>query len=485
MPIKDLTLIGPEVYLTILAILVLVLDLFAPARWRNLPACVAAVGLVGGFIPLIWLWSGGQRTELAGALVISDFTIFFKGLFLIAGVLVILISTDFLRDLPQGYGEFFSLIVFLVLGMSILASANDLIVLYIAFELVSLMSYILAAYLRNDRKSNEAGIKYFLYGAAASAMMLYGLSLIYGIGGSTNLMTLRESLLGRTAMGAGLLAPLGLVLVGVGLGYKIAMAPFHAWAPDVYEGAPTPVTALLSVGPKAAGFAILARVFWQLGPPLVVSWPMILALLASVTMFTGNLLAIRQTDMKRMLAYSSIAHAGYLLIPVVVGPRAPWAAQSLLFYLGAYLLMNLGAFAIVILLETNTGDTQIARYAGLARSEPVIAAFMFILLLSLTGIPGTAGFVGKFLLFGSAINSGGWYWLAIVGIVNSVISLYYYMNVVRTMYFVKGEGVTLAARPVGLVTVVYVTLAGTLLLGLAPMALLALSEHAAQLTSVL
>ncbi len=481
MPINDFALISPEVYLALLAIVVLVLDMLVPVHWRRLPAAVAVLGLLVGFYPLVQLWGIGPRTEFSGCLAVDNFGLFFKSLFLIVGVLIILLSTDFFRKLKQGYGEFFSLIVFLVLGMSVLSSANDLIVLLVAFELVSLTSYVLASYLRRDPKSNEAGLKYFLYGATASAVMLYGLTLIYGLGGSTNLLTLSESLEARVIASGGLLAPLALVLIGVGLGYKIAMAPFHAWAPDVYEGAPTPVTALLSVGPKAVGFAILARVMWQLGQPLLDAWPMLLALLATATMFTGNLLALRQTDIKRMLAYSSIAHAGYMLIPVVVGPGQEWATQSLVFYLGAYLLMNLGAFAVVILMQRNTGDAEIASYAGLARSAPFVSIAMVVFLLSLTGIPGTVGFVGKFLLFGAAINSKVWYWLAVVGIVNSVISLYYYMNVVRLMYFARGDGQELEERPAGVMVGIYVTLVGTLVLGIAPMALLQVSEQASRL----
>lgn len=482
MPIRDYALLGPELYLVALAVAVLLADMYAPPRLRNLPPALAAVGLVGGLIPLFWIWGPEPRTEMMGALIVSNFALFIKGICMLVGALVVLISTDFLRVLRQGYGEFYSLLVFMVLGMCVLASANDLVLLYVAFELLSFCSYLLAAYLRHDRASNEAGLKYFLYGVAASAVMLYGLTLLYGLSGTTNISGLREQLLGAGAA-PGALAPIALVLVAVGLGYKVTMAPFHAWAPDVYEGAPTPVTALLSVGPKAAGFAILARVMWQLAPALMPAWPMVLALLATATMFTGNLLAIRQTNIKRMLAYSSIAHAGYLLIAVVVGPHQLWAAQGLLFYFGAYMLMNIGAFSIVILVERNRGDAGIAGYHGLARSEPVIALAMFIFLLSLTGIPGTAGFIGKFLIFGAAISSQTWYWLAIIGIVNSAVSLFYYMNVVRVMYFPRASGEALAARPAGVLTVIYTTLVGTLLLGIAPLWLLYLGEQAGRVVA--
>ncbi len=489
MPIDDLTQVSVQLHLTVLAILVLALDLVIPRRgtwgllWNKLPAGVATAGLLLGLYPVALLWGIGPRTEFSGCLAINNFVLFFQGIFLVVGALVILLSIDFFRNLRQGYNEYFSLIVFLVLGMTVLAAANDLVVLVVAFELVSIPSYVLAAYLRRDPKSNEAGLKYFLYGAAASAMMLYGLTIVYGLGGTTNLLALGEKLEAHVIAGGGLLAPLALVLMGVGLGYKIAMAPFHAWAPDVYEGAPTPVTTLLSVGPKAAGFAIVARVLWQLGQPLLGGWPMLVAILATLTMFTGNLLALRQTNMKRMLAYSSIAHAGYMLIAVVVGPNTEWAAQSLVFYIGAYVLMNVGAFAVAILVERNAGNALIASYDGLARSAPLAAAAMGIFLLSLTGIPGTVGFVGKFLLFGAAINSQTWWWLALVGIINSVISLYYYMNVVRVMYFSKARHLERIRWSAGVAAVICVTLAGTLALGIAPMPLLSITAHASYLAA--
>jgi len=303
------------------------------------------------------------------------------------------------------------------------------------------------------------------------------LSLLYGLGGSTNIREIEQNL----ASMPGLFGPVVLMLLLVGLGFKIAMVPFHAWAPDVYEGAPTPVTGFISVGPKAAGFAILMRLLWPLGPQLLELWPAVVAVLATVTMFAGNILAIQQTDIKRMLAYSSIAHAGYILIGVVVGAAYPLALEAVMYYFVAYLLMNLGAFAVVILVERNTGSTRIADYAGLGHSAPLLAAAMAILLLSLTGIPPTAGFVGKLLLFAAAIQSQQWVWLAVVGILNSVISLYYYMNIARLMYFSDEPGPTLEARPAGALVVILITLLGTLAVGVLPAYWLTLASRSAWL----
>lgn len=463
-PIGDFTLLMPDLYLAALAIVVLVLDLVLAAQWRKQRAAVAGLGLLLGLYPVAALWGHAPTTEFWGSYSVDNYALFFKGVFLICGLLVVLLSVDFFRNLPQAYGEYFSLIIFVVLGMSLLASVVDIIALYIAFELVSIGGYILAGYLKRDARSNEASLKYFIYGAAASAVMLFGLSLLYGLGGSTNISEIAANSAGRL----GLLGPVVLMLILVGLGFKISMVPFHAWAPDVYEGAPTPVTAFLSMGPKAAGFAIFLRVLWPLGPHLLVFWPALVAVLATVTMFTGNLLAIRQTNIKRMLAYSSIAHAGYILIGVVVGRGNVLALQSILYYFAAYLLMNLGAFAIVILVERNTNSAQINDYAGLAKSAPLVAAGMFVFLLSLTGIPPTAGFVGKLLLFAAAIDSVQWTWLAVVGIINSTISLYYYMNVVRLMYFSDEPGLALMARPASVLAVIFITLIGVLAVGILP-----------------
>ena len=463
MPYSNLQLFAPELWLCGLGLLVLIADLVLPRRLAWVMPTLATVGLLACVRPILGLWGGPPATEFHGAYAIDNLAVFFKLLFVACGVLVILLSVDYFRR-EESYGEYFAFIVLLVLGACLLAGANDLVLIYLSFELVSLTSYLLATWRKQDPKSNEAGIKYFIYGAAASAVMLYGLTLIYGAGGSTNLTVLSRHLMQPTPhAGLALPAVLGVVLMTVGLGYKISMVPFHAWAPDVYEGAPTPVTALLSVGPKAAGFAVLLRIFFALATALTVPWQMVFAVLAVVTMFAGNLLAIRQTNIKRMLAYSSIAHAGYLLIGFVVGPQELWGVSGMLVYLVAYLLMNLGLFGVAILVERSSGSSDIDRFSGLGRAAPGLAALTVIFLLSLTGIPPTAGFLGKLYIFAAAIKSRQWAWLAVVGIINSVISLYYYMNIARVMYFERREGPAMGLIPGSVALAIIIAAVGTLL----------------------
>jgi NADH-quinone oxidoreductase subunit N len=479
MPVNDLSLFLPEMVLCSTALAVLLLDLWLPrARRGVLPAlAVAGLALFGCCAAGLWDPQRGPAYDFWGSYVIDNFGVFLKVLFAVVGVLIVLLSTDFFRDIPA-YGEYWSLLLFVLLGMTLLASANDLITIYLAFELVSLVSYVLAGYLRRDPKSNEAALKYFLYGASASGVMIYGMSLLYGLGGSTNLQVLADRLATGQATPLGALA---LMLVLAGLGYKVAMAPFQAWCPDVYEGAPTPVTAFLSVGPKVAGFAILLRFAGSVMPSLVPQWQVVVAVLATLTMFVGNLLAIRQQNLKRLLAYSSIAHAGYLLIGVVAaGSQAGWGLPAVLFYLAAYVLMNLGVFALLLIVARSRGTEELSGFSGLAQGAPAVAAAMVVFLLSLTGIPPTAGFVGKLYLFAAAIRSGTWWWLAFVGIINSAISLYYYMNIVRLMYFGQPTP-ELGPRSPRLSGVVWVCLLGTLALGLMPQPLLQLARQAGSL----
>mgnify|MGYP005839005649 CR=1 FL=1 len=479
MPVTNLHLFLPELLLTGLALAVLLADLWLPRARRAVLPVLSVLGLllVGAASASLWDVQRGPVYGFWNSYVTDNFAIFLKVFFAAIGVLVVLLSTDFFRHI-RAYGEYWSLLLFVLLGMVLLAGANDLITIYLAFELVSLVSYVLTGYLRADPKSNEAALKYFLYGASASGVMIYGMSLLYGLGGSTNLQVLGERL------ASGQVTPLGalaLMLVLTGLGYKVAMAPFQAWSPDVYEGAPTPVTAFLSVGPKAAGFAVLIRFALSVFPSLLPQWQVVVAILATLTMFVGNLLAIRQQNLKRMLAYSSIAHAGYLLIGVVAAGSQPgWGLPAVLFYLVAYLLMNLGVFALLLMVARTRGTEEISGFAGLAQGAPFAAATMLVLLLSLTGIPPTGGFVGKFYLFAAAIESRTWWWLALVGIINSAISLYYYMNIARLMYFGQ-PAPELSQRPAGLSFVVWVALIGTLALGLLPEPLMAVARQAGML----
>ncbi len=479
MPVDNLTTFLPELILALGGLGVLVLDLFlAPQRKRVLPV-LTVVGLVAFGVAAWRLWDPGREPvfEFWHSMLLDNYAVFFKVLFAAIGIVIVLLSTDFLRGL-YAYGEYFVLLLFTLLGMSLLSGAVDLITIYLAFELVSLSSYVLAGYLRRDAKSNEAALKYFLYGASASAVMIYGMSLLYGLGGSTNLVVLADRL---AAHPTSPLHALALIMILAGLGYKIAMVPFQAWSPDVYEGAPTAVTAFLSVGPKAAGFAILGRFLLLVGPSLVPQWQMMLALLATLTMFVGNLLAIRQTNVKRMLAYSSIAHAGYMLIGVIAaGSELGFGTGALLFYLTAYLFMNVGAFAVVMIVAQSTGTEELEGFRGLARNSLGLALIMIVFLLSLTGIPPTAGFVGKLYIFGAAIRSETWWWLAVVGIINSAISLYYYMNIARLMFFLDGGGVAVR-RNAAFSAVMWICLVATLALCLLPQPIL---QAAAQASTI-
>jgi NADH-quinone oxidoreductase subunit N len=395
-------------------------------------ALIAVVGLVGQ-----------QVSFLSGMLAVDSFALFFKFVSILAVGAVTLVSIDFMKERTSYRGEFFGFLILAGLAMCLAAGATDLLMIYLAMEFLSFTSYILVGYLRDDTKSNEASLKYFLYGATASAVMLYGMSLLYGITGTTQLAGIASYLAGLPADSSQLwlVVPAFLMLL-VGFGFKIALVPFHQWSPDAYEGAPTPVTAFLSVGPKAIGFALLIRVFMTALPELTTAWTAVLAGISMVTMTLANLVALKQTNIKRMLAYSSIAQAGYILIGFVsvsLNSESGFTGMNgVLIYLFAYLFTNLGVFAAAIAFEQATGSVQISDYAGLSKRSPGLAVVMLICLLSLAGIPATGGFIGKFFVFGAAIQSQ-FYVLALVGIINSVIAVFYYMNIVRYMFFVPPE----------------------------------------------
>ncbi len=403
--------------------------------------------------------------QFADSIAVDGLAVFFKLALGLTLLLVIASSVHYFRDIPIGRGELYSLLVLITIGLSFMAASTDLVMIYMSIELVSIGSYVLAGYLKTDRRSNEAALKYFLFGAVCSAVMLYGLTLLYGATGSTNLLQIREALADTPP----LITLLALCMVLVGFGFKISMVPFHAWAPDVYEGAPTPVTAFFSVAPKLAGVALLLRVL-QSGIPaaLTEDWITILAALSAATMTVGNLGALRQTNIKRMLAYSSIAHAGYMLIGVVAFRTESLSVGPLLYYVLAYIFMNLGAFGIAIVVGQATGTDEIPQWAGLARRAPVLAAMMTVFLLSLTGIPPFAGFVGKLYIFMAAIGDARLWWLAIVAIANSVVSLYYYANVVRHMYFGPAGEKGAVLQPLAVGVGILACCVMTLLLGLWP-----------------
>jgi proton-translocating NADH-quinone oxidoreductase chain N len=369
---------------------------------------------------------------------IDLFALFFKIVAGIAGILITLVSIDFLKNRTPYRGEFFAIFTFSVLAAVMVASSASLLMIYLSIEFLSYTSYLLTGFLREDKKSNEAAIKYFLYGSITSAVMLYGLSLLYGVTGTLNLTEIAKVFASTVDTSVQTLALVSTALVLAGLGFKISLVPFHQWAPDAYEGAPTPVTAFLSVGPKAVGFAALIRIALTALPAFKADWVALLTVISIITMTLGNLIALRQTNVKRLLAYSSIAQAGYMLIGVVainLAGNSPFSGlNGILIYLFAYLFTNLGAFICVIAIENATGIVEIPEYAGLVKRAPLVAALFVIFFLSLAGIPPTAGFIGKFFVFGAALREG-FLFLAAVGVVNSVISVFYYFGVVRQAFF--------------------------------------------------
>jgi len=382
------------------------------------------------------LFNGMYATDTAAT--------FFKLVVLVAVALIVVIAHEFMANKPFA-GEFYSLLLFCTLAILLTISANDLLMIFLAVEFLSLTSYILTGYLRHDQKSSEAALKYFLFGALTSATMLYGMSLLYGLTGTTRLGEIAALVTSDyVSNGTRLVLVPMLVLLLTGLGFKIAAVPFHQWTPDVYEGAPTPVTAFLAVAPKVAGFAVIVRVFLVAFPALSNEWAMLLAIISALSMTWGNLVAIPQTNLKRLFAYSSIAQMGYVLIGLAaIGPDR-YGLIGILIYLLGYIFTNTGAFVLIIAVEQATGSVEVNAYRGLASRAPLLAVLFLIFFLSLVGIPGTAGFIGKFFVFGAAIRVN-LLWLAIVGIINSVISVYYYFNVVRQMFFLPAET---NARPV-------------------------------------
>jgi len=470
----------PEIVLGVTALILLLEEMLAPRKI----ALIGGTALLGCALSFIALGAAGvrggldpghpplDRLVMFGVFAADTFGVLFRGLVILATGIVVLMSLQYVHRF-RNPGEFLALVLFAALAGSLLCGASDLLMIYLSIEFLSITSYILVCYLKFQSRSTEAGLKYFLFGAISAAVMLYGLSLIYGLARTTALYpTAAGPGIGpalRTAWGAGpperTLLALATALTMVGFGFKCAMAPFHLWVPDVYDGAPTPITAWLSVASKGAGFAAFIRVFAAALP--VESWAAVVAILAAVTMTLGNVIAIPQTNIKRMLAYSSIAHAGYVLMGLAAfrggaaGAQGDWSLQATAIYLITYLFMNLGAFAVVIQFYNTSRSHRIEDYAGLAQRSPGLALMMTFFLLSLAGLPPTAGFFGKLMIFGAAIQAK-LTWLAVVGIINAVISVYYYWNVVRCMYLLPPR--TSAAVPLapGVRTALALSVLGTL-----------------------
>jgi NADH-quinone oxidoreductase subunit N len=413
--------------------LVLVLDLLPPRDAKEHLGGVALAGTVAALLAVVWLWDSDLRA-FRDMVLLDNYALFFDLVICYATALITLLSMDYLRRSGVQSGEYYALVLFAAGGMMLLPSAGDLIVVFLALELMSLSLYVLAGLFKTRLASGEASLKYFLLGAFASSFLLYGIALIYGATGSTNLDRIAASAAARS--GEPLLM-IGLALVLVGFGFKISSVPFHMWAPDVYEGAPTSVTALIATGSKAAAFAALIRILVVGLRGAQPDWTAILWALALVTMTVGNVVAIAQSNLKRMLAYSSIAHVGYMLVGLVAGGVA--GTGAVLFYLLTYTFTTVGAFGVLTLVERAREEAvEVGDYAGLAWRHPVLAATLALFLLSLIGMPPLAGFVGKFYLFAAAVRAG-YIWLAVFGVLNSAIAAYYYLRVIVYMYMREPE----------------------------------------------
>jgi NADH-quinone oxidoreductase subunit N len=460
----DLSTAAPEVIVSLAAMLILMLDFIAPRGRRDWLGYLSVLGVLLTLMVLIRQW-GAPRSAFSGQYLSDPFALFFKIVFLVSAALILLMSIGYLKVEGVDKGEFYGLILFATLGMMLMASAVDLLILYIGLETMSISIYILAGFLKKERRSNEAALKYLLMGGFSSAVILYGIVMLYGLTGALGLKDIALALTADKLTNPALI--LAMVMLAAGFGFKIAAVPFHMYIPDVYEGAPTPVAALLSAASEIAGLAILLRVFLVAIPGLQVRWALLFYVLSLLTMTVGNVVAIAQSNIKRMLAYSSIAHIGYLLIGVVAGRELGISATLL--YTLVYALMTLGAFAMVILLCVGeVKGERIDDFTGLAQRSPMAAAVMLIFLLSLAGVPPTAGFVGKLYLFGAAIERG-YVWLAVIAVVNSAISLFYYMKVAMAMYMrdVPPAGLALSpSRP--LRVALFVAVAGTLAIGIYP-----------------
>lgn len=458
----SLSYISIEIATAILGLGILIIGLLVPKEQKYGLGYLVTIGLAG-ILFMSFGHYGVNSKILDGMYVLDDFGLFFKQLFLVAAVLVSLSATLYVRKIGSNYGEFFVMMVFATLGMIVLASAGDFITLYLALELMTISFYILTGYKKGDSKSAEAGIKYLILGAMSSGILLYGLSLVYGMTGTTIISEVALKLKDMAGMPPALLV--GLVFLIAGFGFKISAVPFQMWSPDVYEGAPTPVTAFLAVGSKAAAFAVLVRVFLTAFPVYAGQWKLLFAALAALTIVVGNLVAIPQTNIKRMLAYSSIAQAGYIMTGVIAASAA--GVKGVAFYAMLYVFATVGAFTVVMNFSANTGSDEIKDYAGLAQRSPLMAAVLTVCLLSMAGIPPLAGFAGKFYLFSSIVNQG-YLWLVLVGLVMSMASVYYYLNVAKVMYMNDPVDDAPIVVPAGSKATLILAMAITVFLGVWP-----------------
>jgi NADH-quinone oxidoreductase subunit N len=491
---NEIRLISPELVLVVSAFLLLGLSTMKDREIRRFVPGLAVLGCLATLLALLaYPYKQGGIVGLRipdatigfnGSFILDSFSIFAKVIFLASAILTILLGGRYLDEERAQSGEFYALILFAVVGMMFLASAGDFVAIFVALETMALSFYVLVGFLKTNRKSNEAALKYFLLGSFSTGILLYGISLVYGTTGTTNLGLIgaSRSITALTPEHAPMFM-LAVILVTVGLGFKVAAVPFHMWVPDAYEGAPTPITAFLSTGSKAAAFIVLARIYGVAFLRVGDHWAPLLAILSVASMTLGNVAAILQDNIKRMLAYSSIAHAGYVLLGLIAMglgstlEEREWGLQAVILYLLVYTFTNLGAFALITMLrrEQVVGD-RVSDFAGLARRAPLSAFAMLVFMLSLAGIPATAGFVGKWYLFGAVIRSHV-AWLAVVAVLNSAISLYYYVRVVAMMYIQSPEDPSAITPSPGQRLAIAACIAFTLVFGVYPQPILAFARN--------
>ncbi len=495
LPDVNFLIILPELIIGVVAVIVMLVDAFAPSKQRWVTGIISLLGLLAGAVAVVWMWRGGvasPENDFNGMIVLDELRLAFTLIFLLVSALTILISVVWVEGENLPAGEFHSLLMFATCGMMLMASGNDLVIIFLGLEILSIATYVMAGFRRTDLRSNESSLKYFILGSFSSAFLLYGIALIYGatatvggLPGTTNITQIAARL-NDSQYPALLFA--GAALMIVGFGFKIATAPFHVWTPDVYEGAPTPVTAFMAAGPKAAGFASFLRVF-VFGFPFVVAaagalspdalihkaWLTALTVIAILTMIIGNVVAIVQNNVKRMLAYSSIAHAGYALVGFVAAGAASDATKrsealaAVAFYMLTYAVMNLGAFAVVTLIARG-GDrrTEVEDYNGIGFRAPVLAFALSLFLLSMLGLPLTAGFMGKIMVFRAALDAG-YYVLVVVGVINTAISAYFYLRLIIVMFFRERTTEWNApVVPASITIALVITVLGTFYLGIFP-----------------
>ncbi len=462
-------------FLAVWASALLLVDLWIPKTHKTVTGWLAFAGLAIALV-LVSAQQGSRQAAFGGTLATDGFSTLMNFIFIGAGMLSVLMALNYLRQHDLERGEFYPLLLFSIVGMMAMGMAKDLIIVFLSLELLSIPLYVLAGFGRPRIESEEAGLKYFLLGAFSSAFLVYGIALVYGATQATSFAGIGVALDAGRAGSPLLLAGVGLIMVG--MGFKVAAVPFHMWTPDVYDGAPSVVTAFMSVGAKAAGFAALVRVLFDALAPLAAEWGVVVATLAALSMVLGNVAAIAQTSMKRMLAYSSIAHAGYVAVAALIdaqGAQSNFSAGAAIFYLGAYALTNLGTWAVVLAVEKpERMTTDVADYAGLGRTQPALAAAMTLFMLSLTGLPPSIGFVAKFYVFRAALEAG-YTWLVLLGVVTVLISAYYYLRVIVVMWMMEGLGEAMVPRALNFT--IWLTAGGTLVFGIVPGPLMRFVEN--------